>query len=241
MNNAKLYDVDYWSLPREMAMDDALRDIATRVILRDEHGARMTAIEVFRRLEPRTQEHENAIDAKLKPLPNEGSAWPYEVPMGGDPQWDYVIPPDELALLRRRDAEWEAKCLASTARHAALRDQLQQQQPPPLQPEPEQPPSSQPPPIANSTQENMQHTTKRVIAREWLTFLVLLVVGLTIAPLVVITIMTKEVKLTMLAGFYEGLFAREVWVPFWLIALAPYIIYQLGRSLVWAVKTAKGR
>jgi hypothetical protein len=138
MNNAKLYDVDYWSLPREMAMDDALRDIATRVILGDEHGARMTAIEVLRRLEPRTQEHQNAIHARLKPLPFEGSAWPYEVLPGGDPQWDYVIPPDELALLRRRDAEEEATRAARRAKKN------------------EQPPSSEPPPIANSTQENMQ-------------------------------------------------------------------------------------
>ena len=145
-----------------------------------------------------------------------------------------MIPADEWALLRRRDAETDAKRLA-------LRDRLQQQQPPPLQPEPEQPPSSQPPPIANSTQENMQQTTKRVIAREWLTFVVLLVVGLTIAPLVVITIVEKEVELAVLVRFYEGLFLRDYWVPEWLIVLAPYIIYQLGRSLVWTVKTAKGR
>jgi hypothetical protein len=64
---------------------------------------------------------------------------------------------------------------------------------------------------------------------------------LTIPPLVVITIAEKEVELAMLARFYEGLFSRDYWVPAWLIVLAPYIIYQLGRSLVWAVKTAKGR
>ena len=99
----------------------------------------------------------------------------------------------------------------------------------------------QPPPIANSIQENVQQTTKRVIAREWLTFVVLLAVGLTIAPLVVITIAEKKVKLAMLPAFYEALFSRDDWVRAWLVALAPYIIYQLGRSLVWAVKTAKSR
>src|SRR6516162_8750253 len=98
-----------------MAMDGALRDIATRVILGDEHGTKMTAIEVLRRLEPRTQEHENAIHAKLKPLPFQGDTWPYEVLPGGDPQYDFVIPPDELALLRRRDAEEEATRAARRA------------------------------------------------------------------------------------------------------------------------------
>jgi hypothetical protein len=68
----------------------------------------------------------------------------------------------------------------------------------------------------------------------------LLVVGLTIAPLVVMAIATKEVKLAMLLAFYEALFSRDHW-SVRLIVLAPYIIYQLGRSLVWAVKTAKGR
>jgi hypothetical protein len=116
---------------------------------------------------------------------------------------------------------------------------LQRQQPSP--PQPEQPPSSQPSPIANSTQENMQRTTKRVIAREWLTFVVLLVVGLTIVPLFLITISYKEVKLAMLPGFYEALFSRPDRAIGWLLVLAPYIIYQLGHSLVWAVKTAKGR
>jgi hypothetical protein len=117
LNKARLYDVDYWSLPREMAMDDALRDIAARIILGDEHGARMTAIEVLTRLEPRTQEHENAIHAKLEPLPFEGSVFPYGVLPGGDPQWDYVIPADELQLLRRRDAEHYADMAARLAKY----------------------------------------------------------------------------------------------------------------------------
>ena len=56
-----------------------------------------------------------------------------------------------------------------------------------------------------------QHTRKRaaedeeVIAREWVTFVVLLAVRLTIAPLVVITITEEGVKLAMLLSFYEAL------------------------------------
>ena len=80
-----------------------------------------------------------------------------------------------------------------------------------------------------------------VIAREWLTFVVLLAFGLTIAPLVVMAIVDKALKLAMLSAFYEALFSHDYWVRAWLILLAPYIIYQLGRSLVWAVKTTKGR
>ncbi len=90
-------------------------------------------------------------------------------------------------------------------------------------------------------QTEMVSRQKRVIAREWVTFVVLLVVRLTIAPLVVITITNEGVKLAMLPSFYEALFSRREWAIAWLVALAPYIIYQLGRSLVWAVKTAKGR
>ena len=37
------------------------------------------------------------------------------------------------------------------------------------------------------------------------------------------------------------LFSRvDYWVSAWLILLAPYITYQLGRSLVWAVKDREG-
>jgi hypothetical protein len=111
------YNVDYWSLPKGMAFDDALRDIATRVMLGDQDGARRVAIEILTRLELRTPEHQNAIYEKLEPLPHPDSAWPYEVLPGGDPQWDYVIPPDEVQLLDRRDAELAASVAARRAKY----------------------------------------------------------------------------------------------------------------------------
>ena len=89
--------------------------------------------------------------------------------------------------------------------------------------------------------EENKRTMKMVIAREWLTFVVLLVVGLTIVPLVLMAIFTKEVKLAMLPSFYEALFSRRDWAIAWLVALAPYIILSAWSSLVWTVKTAKGR
>jgi hypothetical protein len=85
----------------------------------------------------------------------------------------------------------------------------------------------------------MQSSTKKQIAREWLTFVVAIVAGLTVAPIVVIAANMKEVPLSKLGGFYEALFSRREWYIAWLVALSPYLIFQLVRSLRWAVRTTR--
>lgn len=82
----------------------------------------------------------------------------------------------------------------------------------------------------------MQASTKKLIAREWLTLVICIVIGLTIAPIVVIAAFHKQVQLSMLGSFYESLFSRE-WQIAWLVALSPYLIYQFVRSVRWAVRT----
>jgi hypothetical protein len=119
---AELNDI-FWSLPREMALDEALRDIATKVMLGREHGARMAAIDILTRLELRSREQLELISARLKPLPHEGSAWPYEVLPGGDPELDFVIPPDEALLLHKRDLETKAIWAAKRASAESKREQ----------------------------------------------------------------------------------------------------------------------
>ena len=88
----------------------------------------------------------------------------------------------------------------------------------------------------------MQPTTKKLIAREWLRFVISLAIGLTIVPLIlgiIDLIITKQVH--SILPFYKALFSdREWWWLAWLFVLAPYIIYQFGRSVVWAVKTTRG-
>jgi len=97
-------------------------------------------------------------------------------------------------------------------------------------------------------EENMQQTTTRVIAREWLTFVISLVIGLTVAPLILSAILFAIFggNISNLAAFfplfYGSFFAlKEHWLICWSVAFAPYIIYQFGCSVTWAVKTAKGR
>ena len=77
----------------------------------------------------------------------------------------------------------------------------------------------------------MQHETKKVIAREWLTFLKAFSFGLTVVP----------AGISLLAGrieeiwrFYPALFDGRDWVIPWAVALAPYVLYQLVRSIRWA-------
>lgn len=88
----------------------------------------------------------------------------------------------------------------------------------------------------------MQSSTQKLIAREWLTFVVALVVGLTVAPVIVIIVMIaiqENVQLPKLGGFYEALFSRREWHIAWLVALSPYLIFQLVRSIRWAIRTTR--
>ena len=85
----------------------------------------------------------------------------------------------------------------------------------------------------------MQASTKKLIAREWLTFVAAIVVGLTVGPIIVMAAIQKEVQLSKLGGFYEALFSRREWHLAWLVAPSPYLIYQIVRSLRWAVRTTR--
>lgn len=75
---------------------------------------------------------------------------------------------------------------------------------------------------------------KRVIAREWLLF-----VGLGL----VLGLLWPKVLFSALGGspgaFYEALFDDDDALAAWGVALAPYALVQLVRSVAWAVRVLR--
>ena len=73
---------------------------------------------------------------------------------------------------------------------------------------------------------------KKIIAREWLMLVCLLIFGFILFPFV----------MSLLTGgrflqFYEALAYGEAMA--WVVGFSPYVIYLFVRSIVWAVKTLK--
>lgn len=73
----------------------------------------------------------------------------------------------------------------------------------------------------------MQLSTKKLIAREWLTHFVAIVVGLTFAPIIVMTALHGEVRISNFGSIYLGLLFRKR--DAWLVPLSPYLFHQLVR------------
>ena len=78
--------------------------------------------------------------------------------------------------------------------------------------------------------------SKMIIAREWLVFLVCLAIGFTLLPVAIMLVFKGEVRLGL---FYSALFSGNERMLSWGVALAPYIIWQIVRSIVWAIRMTK--
>jgi hypothetical protein len=82
---------------------------------------------------------------------------------------------------------------------------------------------------------------KKRIAKEWLYFLCGMLVGFLVLPL----ILSFPFGYTMGDFYMEifGLFLRNhITLPSicaWLVAVSPYLLFQLVRSIIWAYKTSR--
>lgn len=76
---------------------------------------------------------------------------------------------------------------------------------------------------------------KKLIAREWLYFLLFFSIGLIIIP-VLLRLIFSEMKLE---EFYGCLIGEEDCSGVWLFVIAPYLIFQFIRSIIWAIKQLK--
>ncbi len=94
---------------------------------------------------------------------------------------------------------------------------------------------------------------KKRLAKEWLTLVICLVIGVLVPPLLALLVasavgMPADVSwrdgiveyLDLLAGLFPGSRAPldERFFTF-AIVLGPYVIYQLVRSIIWAVKALR--
>lgn len=84
----------------------------------------------------------------------------------------------------------------------------------------------------------MDKMAKKIVAREWLYFLLFLCIGIVIVPILLHLIFTGSVK--GLGSFYLALIGQETDSLFaWIITIGPYVLFQLIRSIVWAWKQLK--
>lgn len=77
---------------------------------------------------------------------------------------------------------------------------------------------------------------KKTLAREWLYLLSGLIVGLVLTPHLLMAVLNPQKGAT---AFYKALFDDREWWIAWLLALAPYLLFQLVRSIVWAAKEVR--
>jgi len=71
---------------------------------------------------------------------------------------------------------------------------------------------------------------KKTIAREWLYLLGFIIAAFVVLPLPFMLIFSPREGAS---GFYEALFEGN-WIA-WLIITAPYLLFQLARSVRWAL------
>ena len=77
---------------------------------------------------------------------------------------------------------------------------------------------------------------KKIVAREWLYFLGFVVASLVVLPLPVMLILNPQQGAS---GFYMALFEGREWRIAWLIVIAPYLVFQLVRSVLWALRALR--
>lgn len=84
----------------------------------------------------------------------------------------------------------------------------------------------------------MKPETKNIIAKEWLIFIMSLLIGLTIFPWL-FSLAAGQFHPELFYGALIGLNGNTLGA--WFFVLCPYILYQLGRTIVWAIKITKNK
>lgn len=98
--------------------------------------------------------------------------------------------------------------------------------------------SASPVQLSSKSGSSRRTSGTRIVAREWLYFLAGMSVGLLFVPLAVFLISgERESVPTFYSGFFEALLGfRGV---AWLVTLSPYLLFQLMRSVIWAIRMVK--
>lgn len=81
---------------------------------------------------------------------------------------------------------------------------------------------------------------RRNLAREGLYAIVGLGIGF-LWPLVILPIVGHEAPVDLVGDLADSLFRHDTAGLAWLVVLAPYLVFQLGRSVVWAAKVVRSR
>lgn len=76
----------------------------------------------------------------------------------------------------------------------------------------------------------------KVIAREWITFLIAFFFGLLALVPVLCLIFSGDIAIAYRQIFSFG---DEYFWRSWMIVFLPYVVCQIFRSIKWAIKTAK--
>lgn len=76
----------------------------------------------------------------------------------------------------------------------------------------------------------------KIVAREWIIFLLGVVVGLLVVPTIWVTFIESHLEVS---GYYEALLFNSDWFMLWLFVLVPYALFQLGRITMWAIKETR--
>ncbi len=87
-------------------------------------------------------------------------------------------------------------------------------------------------------------TTKRIIAREWIIFIPSLILGFLIALITFDALVSKWYQYSPPSALTEllgHLFGRDFDLSAWMFVLAPYLILQIVRSIIWSIKTLKSK
>ncbi len=81
---------------------------------------------------------------------------------------------------------------------------------------------------------------KKKIAIEWLYLLISLAIGLTVLPAIVLLIVSKELDFADFGHFWGAVFFKGKPDAIETM-LAPYVLFQLVRSIIWAARMAKSK
>jgi hypothetical protein len=78
---------------------------------------------------------------------------------------------------------------------------------------------------------------KKIIAREWLIFIILLVYAFFFMPQFSEVSYSRFFDMLFSADRYNYSWNTKIWFNTWLKLLVPYVIVQIIRSLIWAFST----
>jgi uncharacterized membrane protein len=83
---------------------------------------------------------------------------------------------------------------------------------------------------------------QRIVAREWLFLLAGFLLGMIVVPVAVGVFhgWAADAYAEFYGKFFRALFDDDEWWVAVLFALVPYFVFQLGRSIRWAIATVRG-